>query len=81
MPVVNGGDILKLAADLADAAFKRGGAQRGDVIIFLPGMHEIIKVQTLLKELNSSICICVLHSDTIDDPYEKKWISQKLPMA
>ena len=62
-------DLLKLAADLALKAINRKeDHQRGNVILFLPGMSEIKEVQKLLQEADKDLKVPIFHSgaDKID---------------
>ena len=43
-------DILDVGCHLAFNAIAREGDQKGDVIVFLPGLQEILQVQMLLKQ-------------------------------
>jgi HrpA-like RNA helicase len=69
-PAVQGADLLKLASALAVAALKRGGERRGDVIVFLPGMQEMLRLQVLLKKALPKLRVWLIHSDVIDNEDE-----------
>jgi HrpA-like RNA helicase len=64
--------LLKVAAHLALASLQRAGAQRGNVIVFLPGISEILSVQKLLIEARADIQIPLLHSDCIGNDDEEQ---------
>ena len=64
-------DVLALAAHLAARALGRTGVRHGAVIVFLPGMAEIRRVESLLRLSNRSIRISILHSDVIGTEEEE----------
>jgi hypothetical protein len=63
-------DILDVAAHLAFNAIAREGDQKGDVIVFLPGLQEILQVQMLLKQRLPNLTIWLLHSDIVGNEDE-----------
>ena len=64
-PAKEGADLLKITPDLSEAALKRGGQQRGDVIVFLPSMQELLSVQILLKKALPTSRVSLLHRDAV----------------
>jgi len=59
------GDVLELAACLAAAALSRPGLRSGAVIVFLPGMAEIRRVESFLRNGSPKVRVSILHSDCI----------------
>ena len=59
-------DILPVCADLVLAAVREGG---GNILVFLPGMDEILRVRKLILDnmvrQYPNIHVRVLHSDTL----------------
>ena len=47
--------LLTLAVDLALAALNRRNDEAGNIIVFLPGMHEMLQVQKALKKKTSKV--------------------------
>ena len=66
----DGKDILEMAGQLALAALARTDERQGDAMIFLPGMQEILTVQSYLKQRMPELRVWKLHSDVIDDTDE-----------
>jgi hypothetical protein len=63
-------DILRVAADLALVAIARNDDRKGDVIVFLPGLHEMLRVQVMLRKALPSLTVWLLHSDTLGNEDE-----------
>ena len=67
--------LLTLAVHLALAALSRTKDQEGNVIVFLPGMHEMLQVQKALNKKHPKLDVMLLHSDVIgteeEDPIAK----------
>ena len=67
--------LLALAVHLALAALDRTDDQEGNVIVFLPGMHEMVQVEKALNEKHPKLDVMLLHSDVIgteeEDPIAK----------
>ncbi len=69
-------DLLELVAALALAALKRVDGRKGKVVAFLPGMQEMLTVQTRLKQALQSIRVILLHSDVIGNEDEEEILVQ-----
>ncbi len=65
-------DILAVAASLAFNAIVRKGDQKGDVIVFLPGLQDMLDVQSILKQRLPTLTIWLLHSDLVGNEDETK---------
>ena len=62
--------LLLVAVDLTLAALNRVGDMEGNVIVFLPGWHEMCQVQKAFKKVHSTLKILMLHSDVIGNESE-----------
>ncbi len=69
-PTTDQENILQIAAELALAAIARRGTREGDVLVFLPGLHEMLIVQGILKSKDASLKVYLLHSDAIGNEDE-----------
>eukprot|EP00959_Pyramimonas_sp_CCMP1952_P461766 9482150-Pyramimonas_sp.AAC.1 len=64
-------DALPLAAHLAVRASSRSDHRHGAVMVFLPGMQEILEVEKLIKNATQNVIITLLHSDIIGNEDEE----------
>ncbi len=70
-PKSRDGDLLGLAAHLAAHALARRGRRRGAVLVFLPGLQAIRKVEKFLRELRPEAEITILHSEVLGNEEEE----------